>query len=104
MEILFKSEKTGRIYKSKEEAEAAEKEYDAKQAEIKKLKEERAARAKEVDDLYAAYIEAGKKYEDAKNAFIKDYKSYHVTYTSKGLAPSRSLIDEIFADFLKMPW
>ena len=100
---LFKSEKTGKIYESKKGLEAAEKEYDEKQAQIEAFKKKRAERAKEVEALEAAYLEAGKKYQDALNSFIQDYKSYHRTQTH--VATSRApTFSEVVAAFFNLPF
>lgn len=92
MKIL--SEKTGKEYASVEECLAAEKEFDEaiaakKAAEEKALAERKAkqeelaaarkARAKEVEDAFKAIVDAQKHYNEVKNAFLKDYGSFHMT-------------------------
>lgn len=64
-------------YDTVEELEKAEKEFEEQEAEKNKEKEERAARAKEVEEARLAYVEAGKKYTELLNQFIKDYNTYH---------------------------
>ena len=64
-------------YDTVEELEAAEKQFQIEEDKKNKEKEERAARAKEVEEARLAYIEAGKKYTELLNQFIKDYNSYH---------------------------
>lgn len=88
------SEKTNKEYKTVEECEAAEKEYDAavlaEQTKREELAAARKARAKEVEDAFAhveevkkQYAEALEKaraeYADKLNAFIKDYGQFHMT-------------------------
>ena len=64
-------------YDTVEELEAAEKQFQTEEDEKNKKKEERSARAKEVEEARLAYVEAGKKYTELLNQFIKDYNSYH---------------------------
>lgn len=59
-------------------AEAAEAEKKAAEA---KKKAERAARAKEVEAAFKAEMEAHNKYLELRNQFIKDYGSFHMSYT-----------------------
>ena len=72
---------------------AAEDEAKAKTKAIEKAKEDKKLAATKVNDLYAKYVEvtksankqieeARKAYEEAKAEFIKQYGSYHMTYTS----------------------
>ena len=72
------------------EAEKAEAEKRAliekakaeKEAKAKKAAEERKARAKEIEAAHKAMIEAEKTYNELVNAFVKDFGSYHMTYSS----------------------
>lgn len=72
------SNKTKKAYKSIEEARAAEAEYDKAAAEKAKKASERESRAKEI-------AEARKHLQELERAFIKDYGSYHYTFTSDDL-------------------
>ena len=71
------SDKTGKEYSSVEECLKAEEAYEKEQAEVaakvEAAKAERKQRAKEIE-------EAGNKYYELLNAFIKDYGSYHRTF------------------------
>ena len=89
--MLYTSEKTNKSYKTVEELEAAEKEFDKAEEEKKALVEVKKTRAKEVQDAYEAYLnvrkeayksisEAEKKYIELRNKFAKDYNGYHYTY------------------------
>ncbi len=73
------SEKTKKRYDTVEECVKAEEEFDKAVAEEKEKKErlanERKERAKEVEDAF-------KNANDLLNKFIKDYGSFHATYTS----------------------
>ena len=50
--MKYLSEKTNKAYSSVEDLKAAEKEYDAKQAEVEKKNKDRQKRAKEIEDAY----------------------------------------------------
>ena len=65
-------------YGTLEEIEAAVK---------KAMKEKRAARAKEIDEAFKEIRVAQDKYNDLVKKFIKDYGSYHSTYTSSDDMP-----------------
>lgn len=73
------SEKTKKRYGTVEECVKAEEEFDKAIAEEKEKKErlanERKERAKEVEEAF-------KNANDLLNKFIKDYGSFHTTYTS----------------------
>lgn len=87
--MKFYSEKLDKLFDSEELLTEAENQYDveqaAKAAKEDKLKKERKQRAKEVDEAY-------KRYMDLLNAFLKDYKTYHVSFRSD---------DGMFTDFFK---
>lgn len=82
----------------KAEKEAAEKAAKAK-AEQDKKAAERKDRAAEVDKAYREAIEATKKYKTLLNAFVKDYNSYHRTYSING-AEALDLLSASAFDFL----
>ena len=50
------------------------------------------------------YLEAGKKYEDELNTFIKKYGSYHATYTNVEDKPISAvdLVNSIFNSFNRL--
>ena len=97
MRIL--SEKTGKEYDTVPECLAAEKEFDEAQAKEKERKEalvkERKARAKEVEEALKAVCEAQKVYQDKLNAFLKDYKGFHLTIRDSE-KPSTSIFEDLF--------
>lgn len=68
--MKYYSEKLKKVFDDVKSLDKAEKEFDEKQAIELKKKEERASRAKEVEDAW-------KKYQELLKAFIKDYGSYH---------------------------
>lgn len=79
----FYSELTKKLYDTQEEAEKEEKALEAKNRLELKKKEEKTARAKEIEEAYKKCVEANQQYVKLKNAFIKDYGSFHMTYTDK---------------------
>lgn len=98
--MKFLSEITKKAYDTQEECVAAEKEFQEKvlkKTEEEKLKkEQRAKRAKEVEEAYKAVIEANKVFNEKRNAFIKDYGSYHMTYSN-----TQDTINDIFETVFK---
>lgn len=92
--MKYYSEKTNKVYTTTEELENAEKEFDEREAKELALRDERKARAHEVEEAY-------KKYLELKAKFIEDYKSYHMTLTEKDLPKVRdgSLVDLLFDRF-----
>lgn len=91
------SEKTGKEYTTVDECLKAEKAYDDKIAEAKAKAEvknsERASRAKEITDTYAKYIKL-------RNEFIKDYGSFHMTYTDKNCPDMFQTFFDTFSNFM----
>lgn len=84
MKTLFYSEVLNQYFIDEQACLQAEKEYAEKVAAQKeqerKLKETKAAKAKEIEDAYKAYVEAEKKYLELRNNFIKEYGQFHMTY------------------------
>lgn len=93
--MKYFSEKTKKVYDDVEALEAAEKEFDEREAKALALREERKTRAKEVEEAYKHYLELRAK-------FIEDYKSFHMSITDKDLPKlqSGSVLDLIFDGFL----
>ena len=77
--MIIYSEITKQKYNSVEECKAAEEAYAAKKREeekaAKKLEEERKLRAEEVDKALEEVKIAIDKYNQLKQAFLKDYKN-----------------------------
>ena len=97
------SEKTKKEYPTVEACLEDEAKFDAEQAKIaeeKRIKaEEKKARAKEVEDAYKAVVDANKHYLELRNKFVKDYGSFHMTFTDKSkrtVDPMLSWFDEFF--------
>lgn len=113
--MRYYSEKLNKLFDSEEELDKAEDEFDSQKKEIEAKKEEKKARAKEVEDAYKATIiarkeatkiinEADKKYYDLKNTFIKDYGSFHMSFTEKdengnGCITTSTALFDIFNNF-----
>lgn len=93
--MKFYSETLNRIFDSREECLEAEEKHKKEIAEEKAKKEaltaERASRAKEVEDLYSAAVEAKKAYDNALKSFLKDYGAFHATFRTSD--PFFSLFD-----------
>ena len=66
-----------------EAEETAAKAAAEAQAKAEELKAARKERAQEVEDAYKAIREAQKKYSELLRNFVKDYGSYHFSYTEK---------------------
>lgn len=93
--MKFYSEKLNKVYDTEQACVEAESAHDKAiaEAEAKKkaLVEERATRAKEVEDLYKAAVEAKKAYDEKLREFLKDYGSFHATF--KNVDPFFTLLD-----------
>ena len=90
------SEVLNKTFDTKEECLKAEKEFEEKHKAEIQLKEERAAEAKKVEELYKKADEARKEADKALEEFLKKYKTFHSTTTK---VPTRSLFDIFFNDW-----
>lgn len=89
--MKFYSEKLNKFYETQEECLKAE-DYilaqEAKELQKKKeLAENRAKRAKEIEESYKALLNARKDYNKKLNDFCRDYGSYHITISDNGKEP-----------------
>lgn len=101
----YKSTMLNRVFDRYEDLVQAEEAYEAENAEKLRLAEVKKARAKEVEDAYKASMqarkdankaisEADRKYYELRDAFIKDYKSFHMSYSDdSGDVVVKSLFD-----------
>lgn len=84
--MKFYSEKLNTMFDTQEACAQAESEHDKQVAEAeakkKALADERATRAKAVEELYKQAVEAKQKYDKALQEFLKDYGSFHATFKS----------------------
>lgn len=98
--MKYVSEITKKAYDTEKECLEAEKIFQEKQekalVEKKKKDAERTSRAKEVEDAYKTAVEANKAYREKLNAFVKDYGSFHMTYSG-----TSNLIDDVFNSVFK---
>ncbi len=76
--MRYYSDTLKKLYETEEELKKEEAAFEEKHALELKKKEERANRAKEVEEAY-------KKYLDLRSKFVKDYGSYHMTITENDL-------------------
>lgn len=85
--MKYYSEKLNKLFETEKECVEAESAHEKALAEAeakkKALAEERASRAKEVEDAYKAALEAKKLYNEKLDAFLRDYKQFHMTVTSQ---------------------
>lgn len=79
------------VVKAEEERKAA---LVKQQEQQTKLKEQRAARAEEITQAIKERDEAQKKVNELLNKFVKDYGSYHYTWSSE-------LVDDAFKTMFK---
>lgn len=83
--MKFYSDITKKLYENEKELLKDEqkltKEREEKELAEKKKSEERAVRAKEIEDAYNIAKDAYQKYNDLMRQFCKDYGSYHTTKT-----------------------
>ncbi len=103
--MQYYSDKTKQLYVKKEELIAAEKEWDKAHALELKKADERKNRAKAVEDAWKEYTDLQKEceaklkekktaYYELRNAFIKDYGSYHSTVSS--IVNLADILDQMF--------
>lgn len=82
--MKFYSEKLNAMFDTQEACAQAESKHDKQVAEAeakkKALADERASRAKTVEELYKQAVEAKQKYDKALQEFLKDYGSFHATF------------------------
>lgn len=97
--MKYYSEKLKKVYDTVEQLQTAETEYDkAHAAEIAKQKE-RKARAEEIAAARKDLQNRQKKYNELVNQFIKDYGSYHATYTDEDSGEVANVMDVFYKLF-----
>lgn len=110
--MKYISEKTNKVYDTVEALEIAEKEYDVKLKEKEEAASKKKERANEVQEAYKEYIEVKKKaneeiqkaeekYLELRNKFVKDYGSWHMTFTNSDVNDGKYYVsfDSILKDF-----
>lgn len=94
--MKYYSDKTKKVYDTVELLEAAELAHDkAQEAELAKQRD-RKTRAAEVKKAREALKNAQKNYQDLMNKFIKDYGSYHETYSNESDSLEQLLFNLFF--------
>lgn len=79
--MKYYSEKLKKVYDTVEELNKAEAVYDKARAAEDAKQKERKKRAEEIKNARKELANAQKNYNDKLTKFIKDYGSYHETYT-----------------------
>ena len=79
--MKYYSDKTKKLYDKVEDLQTAETSYDKARAEEDVKQRDRKRRADEVKNARKELVNAHKNYNDKLTKFIKDYGSYHETYT-----------------------
>ena len=95
LEAEFKVKEEQNLAKIKRER--AEREAKEKQ---EKLAAERKARAAEVEEARKAMIAAQKKYQEVLEAFVRDYKSYHLSLNGEDAKNAIPSLFDLFNPFL----
>lgn len=109
--MKYYSEKLKKLFDTEKELNSAEKEFAKAEEERQKVLDVKRARAKEVEDAYKVYatkvkeseIENKKLYNEylrLRNDFVKDYGSYHMSYTDVGVRETS--LSDLIADFFNV--
>lgn len=85
--MKYYSDETKKLYDTEEALKAAEKAVVEARKEKEKLKEQRSARAKEVEDAFKAVEQAQARAYELLNAFTKDYGSFHMSWSDSVKKP-----------------
>lgn len=91
--MKYYSDETKKLYDTEEALKAAEKEVIEARKEKEKLKQQRSARAKEVEDAFKAVEQAQAHAYELLNAFTKDYGSFHMSWSDSVKKPYFPLFD-----------
>ena len=98
--MLYYSETLKKTFNTEKECkEAEEKEnirIEKEQKENEKFIAEKKMRATEVEQAYKALQEAKEKYNDLVSNFIKDYKSFHFTFSN-----TNDFLNDVFDTYFK---
>lgn len=109
--MKYYSEKLKKLFDTVDELKDAEKEFEEKQLVKKQELEVKKTKAQEVEDAYKNYIqvtkdanqkvtEAYNQYLTLRNAFVKEYNSFHMSYRDSVDATNTSIWNSLF-DFFK---
>ena len=81
--MKYYSDKTKALYESVEQLQKAEAAYDKEQEAALAKQRDRKNRAEEIKKAREVLRNAQKNYQDLVNKFVKDYGSYHETYSKE---------------------
>ena len=81
--MKYYSDKTKQLYESVEQLQKAEAAYDKEQEAALAKQRDRKNRAEEIKKAREVLRNAQKNYQDLVNKFVKDYGSYHETYSKE---------------------
>ena len=81
--MKYYSDKTKQLYESVEQLQKAEVAYDKEQEAALAKQRDRKNRAEEIKKAREVLRNAQKNYQDLVNKFVKDYGSYHETYSKE---------------------
>ena len=99
--MKYYSETLNKVFENEKDCLKAEKEHkekvEAEEKHKKELADSRKIRAKEVEDAYKAVIDAQKHYHELKNQFVKDFGSFHMTFSTTD--DFHSLFSDLFRIF-----
>ena len=94
--MKYYSDVTKQVYETVDALKEAEVKEEEKLAKVKLEKEERAAAAKEVEELFKKANEAYKEARHKMDEFCKKYGSFHYTITDSNLPATKTLFDVLF--------
>ena len=102
--MRYYSTETKQFYDTEKACMEAERTYlqerDAEKKEKERKAAERKARAAEVEDARKAMVAAQNKYRETLEAFVRDYKTYHLSLTGEDAKKAAPTLFDIFNPFL----
>lgn len=94
--MKYYSEKLKKVYDTVEDLQTAETAYDKERAAEDAKQRERKARAAEINKARKELVNAQKNYNDLITKFVKDYGSYHATYTDGDVNTVEDILLKVF--------
>lgn len=92
--MKYFSDILNKVYNTEKECKEAEEQYlskkKAEEEAKQKLTEKRKERAKEVEEAFKNVREAQKHYDELLKAFVKDYGSFHMSFSESGASDTLS--------------
>lgn len=99
--MKYYSEVLRKAFDSEKDCLEAERKHEEELQEAKRKNEEltaqRKARAKEVEDAYAAMVAAQTKFANLRRKFAEDFGAFHMTFSS-----SEGDLSDIFDEFFRI--